>query len=79
MSRKRQNAVGKKVFVIDDNVTMAIKKLRRILRQNNVFTQLKQRQTYIKPSTIKKNKKSYKQWKCKIWNEQRHKKLLLEK
>jgi len=32
MSRKRQNAVGKKVFVIDDNVTMAIKKLRRILR-----------------------------------------------
>lgn len=79
MSRKRQNAIGRTVYVIDQNIGQAIKKLRRIMRQNNIFKELKQKEQYTKPSVIKKQKNALKKWKCKIWEQQRNKKQYIEK
>jgi small subunit ribosomal protein S21 len=49
---------GKKVFVQDDNVDKALRKLKKKVAESGLLMELQERQTYIKPSIRKKIAKS---------------------
>lgn len=49
---------GRSVLVIDNNVEKALRKFKKKVSESGVLMELKERETYTKPTTARKTKKS---------------------
>ena len=64
--RKRRNfrkkpkdkAVGLSVTVFNNNIEGALKVLKKKVKESNLFLDLRKKEYYVKPSTIKREKKN---------------------
>ena len=65
----RKQKAGLTVYVVDDNVERAIKKMRRIMKQSGVMEAYHDHRYYIKPSVVKAKKRSTNKFKAKIWQQ----------
>lgn len=45
---------GTRVIISDDNVEKGLRKLKKIIAENGILQELRERQEYIKPTTRKK-------------------------
>ena len=55
---REQKMMGLKVAVYNNNVDLALKKLKKKLKDSNLFLDLKKNSYYEKPSRIKREKKN---------------------
>lgn len=72
---KNKNKSGVTVPVIDGNIERAIKKLRRIVKDQNIMTSYYQHRYFVKPSVKKAKKQSLAKFRAKIWQRQQEEKL----
>lgn len=49
---------GRKVLVTDNNVEKALRKFKKKISESGLLIELRERETYIKPTTRKKMKKN---------------------
>lgn len=68
---------GSTVYVKNDNVEQAIRKLKKRLQDNGMLQELRDRECYEKPTTLRKRKASAakNRWKKKLASQQLPKKL----
>lgn len=68
--RKKRPQKGRTVIVQDNNVQRALKQFRRLITQEGVLLAYYKHRYYVKPSQIKKRKKSIGKFKqrCRIQN-----------
>ena len=57
-SKSNGDEKGLMVIVENDNITLALKRLKKKLKDNNVFEELKEKERYVKPSTKRRRKLS---------------------
>jgi small subunit ribosomal protein S21 len=68
---------GKTVIVRDDNVERALRKFKKKVQDSGLLQELRDRETYEKPTTVRKRKKSAarNRWRKQLANQQLPKKL----
>ena len=68
---------GKTVFVKDDNVEKALRKFKKKIQDSGLLQELRDRETYEKPTTQRKRKKSAakNRWRKQLASQQLPKKL----
>lgn len=49
---------GRSVLVNDDNIEKALRKFKKKVASSGILLELKERETYTKPTTLRKTKKS---------------------
>ena len=75
--KKQPIAQGKKVTVVNDQVEKALRKFKKKVADSGLLLDLRERESYIKPTTRRKQAKSAarRRWKKKLQSEQLPKKL----
>lgn len=68
---------GKTVIVKDDNVERALRKFKKKVQDSGLLQELRDRETYEKPTTVRKRKKSAarNRWRKQLASQQLPKKL----
>ena len=68
---------GKTVIVKDGNVEKALRKFKKKVQDSGLLQELRDRETYEKPTTVRKRKKSAakNRWRKQLASQQLHKKL----
>jgi small subunit ribosomal protein S21 len=56
--RPKDDTVGLSVKVYNDNVEEALRRFKRKVKDSNLLVELKNKQYYVKPSDLKREKKS---------------------
>ena len=74
---RRPQINGNKVFVKDDNIEKAMRKFKKKVAESGLLQELRERETYEKPTTARKKAKAAakRRWKKKLADEQLPKKL----
>ncbi len=77
MQDKPYKIIGNLVFVTNDNVEKALRKLKKRVQESGTLQTLRDRETYEKPTTRRKKAKNaaVRRWKKKLADEQLPKKL----
>lgn len=77
MSDKPFKIIGNLVYVTNDNVEKALRKLKKKVQESGTLQQLRERETYEKPTTRRKKAKAAakRRWRKKLSDEQLPKKL----
>lgn len=77
MNDKPIKLVGNLVYVTHDNVEKALRKFKKKVAESGLLQELRERETYEKPTTARKKAKSAakRRWKKKLADEQLPKKL----
>ena len=77
MKDKNQFLNGSIVFVVNDNVEKALRKLKKKVQESGILQELREREQYEKPTTARKRAKNAarRRWKKKLESEQLPKKL----
>ena len=77
MHDKPYKIIGNLVFVTNDNVEKALRKLKKKVQESGTLQTLRERETYEKPTTRRKKAKNsaIRRWKKKLADEQLPKKL----
>ena len=75
--KPKQAISGLTVVVVNDNVEKALRKFKKKVAESGILQELRDRQTYEKPTTARKKAKSAakRRWKKKLASEQLPKKL----
>jgi ribosomal protein S21 len=66
---KRKQKQGRSVVVEHDNIDKAIRRLRRIVVENNIMKECNEHVYFVKPSIKNRKKKSLRKWKANLWLE----------
>lgn len=72
---RQKQKQGRTVIVMHDNVDQAIKKLRRVVKQNKIMESYYQHRYFVKPSVKNAKKRSFAKFKAKCWQQAQDKKL----
>ena len=77
MYDKSNKIIGNLVYVTHDNVEKALRKFKKKVAESGLLQELRERETYEKPTTTRKKAKSAarRRWKKKLADEQLPKKL----
>lgn len=77
MFDKSSKIIGNLVFVTNDNVEKALRKFKKKVTESGLLQELRERETYEKPTTRRKKAKAAarRRWKKKLADEQLPKKL----
>jgi small subunit ribosomal protein S21 len=77
MNEKSNKFIGNLVFVSNDNVEKALRKFKKKVAESGLLQELRERETYEKPTTARKKAKAAakRRWKKKLSDEQLPKKL----
>lgn len=77
MFDKFNKVTGNKVLVVNDNVEKALRKFKKKVSDSGLLLELRERESYEKPTTARKKAKSAarRRWKKKLSSEQLPKKL----
>lgn len=77
MNDKPFKAIGNMVIVTHDNVEKALRKFKKKVSESGLLQELRERETYEKPTTARKKAKAAarRRWKKKLADEQLPKKL----
>ncbi len=77
MNDKPSKILGILVFVTNDNVEKALRKFKKKVQESGLLQELRERETYEKPTTSRKKAKAAakRRWKKKLADEQLPKKL----
>ena len=77
MYDKSNKIIGNLVYVTHDNVEKALRKFKKKVAESGLLQELRERETYEKPTTTRKKAKSAakRRWKKKLADEQWPKKL----
>jgi small subunit ribosomal protein S21 len=77
MYDKSNKIIGNLVYVTHDNVEKALRKFKKKVAESGLLQELRERETYEKPTTARKKAKSAakRRWKKKLADEQLPKKL----
>ncbi len=77
MSFKSNKIIGNLVVVTNDNVEKALRKFKKKVAESGLLQELRERETYEKPTTARKKSKAAakRRWKKKLSDEQLPKKL----
>ena len=77
MNDKSSKILGNLVFVTNDNVEKALRKFKKKVQESDLLQELRERETYEKPTTARKKAKASarRRWKKKLADEQLPKKL----
>lgn len=77
MHEKSNKIIGNLVVVTHDNVEKALRKFKKKIAESGLLQELRERETYEKPTTRRKKAKSAarRRWKKKLSDEQLPKKL----
>jgi small subunit ribosomal protein S21 len=77
MNDKPSKILGNLVFVTNDNVEKALRKFKKKVQESGLLQELRERETYEKPTTSRKKAKAAakRRWKKKLADEQLPKKL----
>lgn len=77
MNDKSSKILGNLVFVTNDNVEKALRKFKKKVQESGLLQELRERETYEKPTTSRKKAKASarRRWKKKLADEQLPKKL----
>ncbi len=77
MFDKSNKLIGNKVLVTNDNVEKALRKFKKKVSESGILQELRDRETYEKPTTRRKKAKAAakRRWKKKLADEQLPKKL----
>jgi small subunit ribosomal protein S21 len=77
MFDKFNKVTGNRVLVVNDNVEKALRKFKKKVSDSGLLQELRERESYEKPTTARKKAKSAarRRWKKKLANEQLPKKL----
>lgn len=77
MFDKSNKLIGNLVYVTNDNVEKALRKFKKKVAESGILQELRERETYEKPTTTRKKAKSAakRRWKKKLADEQLPKKL----
>ena len=54
----KDNAIGLSVTVFNNNIDEALRRFKRKVKDSNLLVELKNKQYYVKPSDLKREKKS---------------------
>ena len=71
--RKKDNAEGLSVTVFNNNVEEALKRLKKKVKNSNIMQDLREKQYYIKPSELNRQKKNLQKLKYKYKNQKEQK------
>lgn len=76
MNDKPSKILGNLVFVTNDNVEKALRKFKKKVQESGLLQELRERETYEKPTTSRKKAKAAakRRWKKKLADEQLPKK-----
>jgi small subunit ribosomal protein S21 len=76
MNDKSSKILGNLVFVTNDNVEKALRKFKKKVQESGLLQELRERETYEKPTTSRKKAKAAakRRWKKKLADEQLPKK-----
>ena len=70
MSKRRKNVRGNSIILEDDvDISKAIKRFRRLVKQNGILVDYNKHKFYTKPSQTRKHKQSDRKCKIKIWHQ----------
>lgn len=77
MNDRAFKALGNLVFVTNDNVEKALRKFKKKVAESGLLQELRERETYEKPTTARKKAKNaaIRRWKKKLSDDQLPKKL----
>lgn len=77
MFDKSNKLIGNLVYVTNDNVEKALRKFKKKVAESGILQELRERETYEKPTTSRKKAKAAakRRWKKKLADEQLPKKL----
>ena len=56
--KPKDNSIGLSVTVFNNNVDEALKRLKRKVKESNLFIDLREKEYYTKPSEIKRHKRN---------------------
>tara|TARA_Y100000004_G_scaffold190804_1_gene248497 strand:- start:562 stop:810 length:249 start_codon:yes stop_codon:yes gene_type:complete len=71
--RRRDNAEGLSVTVFNNNVEEALKRLKKKVKNSNIMQDLREKQYYIKPSELNRQKKNLQKLRYKYKNKKEQK------
>ena len=71
--RRRDNAEGLSVTVFNNNVEEALKRLKKKVKNSNIMQDLREKQYYIKPSELNRQKKNLQKLRYKYKNQKEQK------
>mgnify|MGYP001356196951 CR=1 FL=1 len=71
--RKKDNAEGLSVTVFNNNVEEALKRLKKKVKNSNIMQDLREKQYYIKPSELNRQKKNLQKLRYKYKNQKEQK------
>jgi small subunit ribosomal protein S21 len=77
MTNEKFKIIGNLVYVTHDNVEKALRKFKKKVAESGILQELRDRETYTKPTTKRKKAKNaaVRRWKKKLSDEQLPKKL----
>jgi len=77
MYDKTKKVIGNLVYVTNDNVEKALRKFKKKVAESGLLQELRERETYEKPTTSRKKAKNaaIRRWKKRLADEQLPKKL----
>lgn len=77
MNDRTFKALGNLVFVTNDNVEKALRKFKKKVAESGLLQELRERETYEKPTTARKKAKNaaIRRWKKKLSDDQLPKKM----
>lgn len=77
MNGKYDKILGNMVYVTHDNVEKALRKFKKKVQESGILQELRERETYEKPTTRRKKAKNaaVRRWKKRLADEQLPKKL----